>query len=101
MVATSPARTEPARSPPSDQPPAFRLYRVVGITAGAIVIAFLAGWLPRWRERAALAGETRALAIPAVAVVSPAPGKEAGGLLLPAAIKPGLRRRFVPGPAGT
>jgi len=53
-----------------------------------VVAAFLAGLAPRWRQRAALTAETGELAIPNVTVVSPAPGKAAGGLLLPAEVKP-------------
>jgi RND family efflux transporter MFP subunit len=52
------------------------------------IAAVLGGLKPRQRQQAALADETRELAIPTVTIVSPAPGKPAVGLLLPAEVKP-------------
>ena len=68
--------------------PALRLSRLAGVAFIIFLVALIAGWLPRWRQRAALAAETRALAIPAVTVVSPMTGKAASSLLLPAEVKP-------------
>ena len=53
-----------------------------------IVIAFLAGFIPRWHQRSAVRAETIDLATPTVRVVSPAPSESPGGLLLPAEVKP-------------
>jgi len=58
------------------------------LLALVILVAAIAGALPRWRARVALAAETRELAIPMVRVVSPVPGKAAGAPLFPAEIKP-------------
>lgn len=77
----------PAR-PPVDGPPPARLFRIAVVVVVIIVLAFIAGLLPRLRQRVALAAETRELAVPTVTVVSATPGKAAAGLLLPAEIEP-------------
>jgi RND family efflux transporter MFP subunit len=51
-------------------------------------LALMAGFIPRWRARGALLQESRELAVPTVTVVSPAPGKSAVGVALPAEVKP-------------
>ncbi|MBN2505200.1 MAG: efflux RND transporter periplasmic adaptor subunit [Verrucomicrobia bacterium] len=53
-----------------------------------MLLGILAGLLPRWRQRAALAAEHSELTVTSVAVVSPAPHRSGEGLLLPAEIKP-------------
>ncbi|HTL55554.1 MAG TPA: efflux RND transporter periplasmic adaptor subunit [Candidatus Limnocylindrales bacterium] len=53
-----------------------------------IVVAALAGLIPRWQHRAALRFETRDLAVRTVAVVSAGPGQATGDLVLPAEVKP-------------
>ena len=58
------------------------------IVAAILVIAVLAGLIPRLLERAALTETTRKLAVPAVAVVSPEPGSATAVLMLPAQIEP-------------
>jgi len=58
------------------------------VTVILIVIAFVAGFVPRLRARQAVVKETVELAIPTVSVVSPAPGETAIGIELPAEIKP-------------
>jgi len=58
------------------------------IAAVLIVIGTLAGVIPRRLHSNSLRAETRELAIPSVSVVSPAPGKTAAGLILPAEAKP-------------
>jgi RND family efflux transporter MFP subunit len=58
------------------------------LVALVILVTAVAGALPRWRARKALAAETRELAIPMVRVVSPVPGKAAGAPLFPAEVKP-------------
>ena len=53
-----------------------------------VVLAAVAGYLPRAQKRSALLTETRDLALPTVTVVSPAPGKTSVSLALPAEVKP-------------
>jgi len=65
-----------------------RLSRVGIIIAALIMVAFLAGFIPRWRQRSALRAETVSLATPSVSVVSPGPGQSAGELVLPAEVRP-------------
>jgi RND family efflux transporter MFP subunit len=75
-------------APANPTPPPPKLARVVVIAVVIIVaLAAIAYW-PRWQHRQALAAETRDLSVPTVTVVSPAPGKAATGLPLPAEIKP-------------
>jgi membrane fusion protein (multidrug efflux system) len=74
--------------PVGGQPPARFLWLTLLIVAIITIVAFSAGLLPRWQRRAAVTAETRELAVPTVTVVSPAPGKAAAGLLLPAEVKP-------------
>ncbi len=84
--------TEPRRASPSTAEAAAsseRKLKHAGIVAAVLVIgAALAGLIPRWHQRAVLMAETHELAVPTVAVVSPAPSKPAAGLTLPAEIKP-------------
>jgi RND family efflux transporter MFP subunit len=56
---------------------------VVLITFGAF-----AGFVPRWRQHAALSAETSELSVPVVSVVFPKPGQPASSLALPAEVKP-------------
>ena len=70
-----------------------RLRNYITVTA-VLVVAILAGLVPRLRERAALADETRKLAVPTVAVVSPKPGKSTNGLMLPAQIDPWIEAQI-------
>jgi len=58
------------------------------LIVGTIIILVAVGLIPRLLQRAALAKETRELAVPKVSVVMPAPGKAGSGLLLPAEIQP-------------
>ncbi|MHC1744165.1 MAG: efflux RND transporter periplasmic adaptor subunit [Syntrophobacteraceae bacterium] len=53
-----------------------------------IVIAVVAGWIPRWSQQTELGAETKEMAIPTVSVVSPKPGQSSSSLPLPAEIKP-------------
>src|SRR5579883_183428 len=55
-----------------------------------ILIAGLAGFLPRWHQRAQLKAETRELTVQTVEVVSAKADKTGSGLVLPAEIKPFL-----------
>jgi len=67
---------------------AVKLRRVGGIVAALILIGFMVGFIPRWRQRTAVRAETLDLATPTVRVVSPTPSESPGGLLLPAEIRP-------------
>ena len=58
------------------------------LAAVVIVLAAVAGLVPRWRHRVSLRAETRDLAVQTVSVVLPSPGKAAPGLTLPAEVKP-------------
>jgi RND family efflux transporter MFP subunit len=87
MNETESQQTKPPARPPADRPP-VKLFRMVVIAVVLIIAALVIGLLPRWRQRTALAAETSESAIPTVTVVSPTPGKAAGGLLLSAEIKP-------------
>ena len=75
---------------PQEPPGPSRLALAMVLLAAVAIAgaAFLAGREPRQRQQAALADETRELAIPTVTIVSPAPGMAAAGLLLPAEVKP-------------
>jgi membrane fusion protein (multidrug efflux system) len=69
--------------------PSSRSLLRAGVWGAVVMLAALgAGLLVRWRHRAALGEETRALAVPTVAVVAPVPGKPPSGLLVPAEVKP-------------
>ena len=57
------------------------------VAALLIIVGAVAGLVPRSLHRSALRAETRELAIQTVSVVSPAPGKTAAGLMLPAEAK--------------
>jgi RND family efflux transporter MFP subunit len=58
------------------------------VAAVVILVAIIAGLVPRLRQRAELAAETRDLALPTVSVVLPALSSIAPGLPLPAEVKP-------------
>ncbi|MDB6109443.1 MAG: family efflux transporter, subunit [Pedosphaera sp.] len=52
-----------------------------------LALGAIAGLVPRWHHRRALANETRTMAIPTVNVVSALPGKATSMLTLPAEVK--------------
>lgn len=64
--------------------------KLVGGTILALLIigGLVLGFLPRWRQTRAATADMNELAIPTVAVVSPAPGTAGSGLTLPAEIRP-------------
>lgn len=70
--------------------PRFRLSLIAGVAAVVLVIGFFVGTIPHWHQNKVLNTDTQQLAIATVAVVSPAPGKSAAGLMLPAEVKPWL-----------
>src|SRR5438105_867677 len=62
-------------------PPArSRLGRLTWIAVVFLLLALIAGFVPRWRARGSLARETLELAAPAVGVSSPASGISAPGV---------------------
>src|ERR1700693_2627275 len=68
--------------------PPVKLRRGRSVIAAVILVGFIIGFIPRWRQRTALRAETLELATPTVRVVSPVPSGSAGGLLLPAEVRP-------------
>jgi RND family efflux transporter MFP subunit len=74
-------KTDPVR--------ARRRFRRILIVGGAVVlIALVVGFIPQLRERQTATADTKELAIPAVAVVSPSAKTPGSGLNLPAEVKP-------------
>jgi len=74
-------KTDPVR--------ARRRFRRILIVGGAVVlIVLVVGFIPQWRERQTAMADTKELAIPAVAVVSPSANTPRSGLNLPAEVKP-------------
>jgi len=88
MTALKTDRNESQAGSPSNGSTAAKLLGLLGVAVVVIVVALWAGLTPRWRQQTALAAQTQDLAIPTVAVVSPAPAKTPPGLLLPAEVKP-------------
>jgi membrane fusion protein, multidrug efflux system len=66
--------------------PRFRRILIVG--GALLAIAFVVGFIPQLRQRQTAAADTKELAIPTVAVVSPAVTTPNSGLNLPAEVKP-------------
>jgi membrane fusion protein (multidrug efflux system) len=75
---------------PSERPTQSRqrLYLILAIGVTLLVLALLAGFIPRWQQRQQSAADTTALADPTVAVVSPTVKTPGSGLDLPAEVKP-------------
>jgi RND family efflux transporter MFP subunit len=66
-----------------------RRFRRILIVGGAVfLIALVAGFVPQWRQRQIATADTNQLAIPTVAVVSPAAKMPGSGLNLPAEVRP-------------
>src|SRR6202040_2520922 len=64
-------------------------HRFILMSGGALfLIALVSGFVPQFRQRQMAAADTKELAIPTVAVVSPTSNTPASGLNLPAEIKP-------------
>src|SRR6266850_227017 len=75
---------------PSTRRPSRRALIVGAIIALLLIAGLLLGWIPRWRQSRSTAADTSQLAIPSVSVVSPAPGTNRDGLVLPAEVRPWL-----------
>src|SRR5712672_1403099 len=68
---------------------ARRRHRFILMSGGAmLLIALVAGFVPQFRQRQTAAADTKELAIPTVAVVSPTATTPRSGLNLPAEVKP-------------
>lgn len=68
---------------------ARRRHRILLMSGGALVlIALVAGFVPQFRQRQVATADTKELAIPTVAVVSPSITTPNSGLNLPAEVKP-------------
>jgi len=88
---------EPTISPPALPPSASasaaaaraetKLRRAAIAAAVLLVLATLAGLIPRWLHREVLRAETLKLAVQTVSIVAPAPGQAAAGPILPAEVK--------------
>ncbi len=85
------AENAPSPSPvriPAKAEPRVHLFLWAVVLMILVGLAFVAGLLPRQRQRVALAIETKELAVPTVTVVSPTPAKAPATLALPAEIRP-------------
>src|SRR5947208_1471084 len=86
--------TTPADSVSSDEHKtgpirAHRRHRFILMSGGAmLLIALVGGFVPQLRQRQTAAADTKELAIPTVAVVSPTTTTPQSGLNLPAEVKP-------------
>lgn len=86
--------TPPTGSVSSDEQkpgpvPASRKHRFILMSGGAmLLIALVGGFVPQFRQRQTTAADTKELAIPTVAVVSPIATTPHSGLNLPAEVKP-------------
>src|SRR6266436_1991398 len=76
----------------TDKPkPSSKRALIVGAAVALLIIGgLLLGFLPRWRQSRTTAADTSQLAIPSVSVVSPTPGTNRDGLVLPAEVRPWL-----------
>src|ERR1700747_66986 len=78
----------PAAEPKAEPTRDHRKHRVMLMSGGALfLIALVAGFVPQFRQRQTTAADTKELAIPTVAVVSPTVTTPHSGLNLPAEVK--------------
>jgi membrane fusion protein (multidrug efflux system) len=91
-ISDIPLNTGRQRQPAGAGKPAFfgkRGFRLLVIIGGALlVLALVAGVLPRLSQRRVATTDTKQLAVPNVSVVSPSVGAPPDGLMLPAEVKP-------------
>jgi RND family efflux transporter MFP subunit len=87
MNPTDPRTASPAPAPGDALAKPPKLGRIALAVVFFIIVAVIAGVVPRWRQRTALRAETRDLALPTVIVVTPVPAKSSPGLALPAEVK--------------
>ena len=82
---------ESAMTAPNQKPARSKKVRWAALTvAMLIVVGFVIGMIPRWRQREIALGDMRELATPTVSLASPTPGRADDGLVLPAEVKPWL-----------
>jgi membrane fusion protein, multidrug efflux system len=74
------------KAAPNQVRPRFRRILIVG--GAVLAIALVVGFIPQLRQRQTAAADTKQLAIPSVAVVSPTVTTPGSGLNLPAEVKP-------------
>jgi RND family efflux transporter MFP subunit len=91
-ISNIPFNTEQQKQPAGSGKSAFlgkRGFRRLVITGAVLlVLALIAGVLPRLSQRSQATSDTTQLALPAVSVVSPSVGAPPNGLMLPAEVKP-------------
>src|SRR5690348_4021357 len=68
--------------------PQFKLWPIALLTVIIVALAFVAGYVPRWKQEKALVVQTRELSIPTVTIVSAVPGLAPPSLTLPAEARP-------------
>jgi membrane fusion protein (multidrug efflux system) len=89
MSATTPTDGVGSDEHKQDLNRARRRHRFIVMSGGAmLLIALIGGFVPQFRQRQTAAADTKELAIPAVAVVSPTATTPQSGLNLPAEVKP-------------
>lgn len=84
----SPDPTPPSGAPSHSPHPAPRGGRLLLIAAVVVVVAFLAGLIPRLRQHALVMADSRDLAVANVAVTVPAPSAASAPLTLSGELKP-------------
>jgi membrane fusion protein, multidrug efflux system len=89
MSTTTPTHSVGSDEHKTDPIRARRRFRRILTVGGAVVlIALVVGFIPQLRERQTATADTKELAIPAVAVVSPSANTPGSGLNLPAEVRP-------------
>src|SRR5713101_4488502 len=89
MSATTPTDSVGSDEHKQDPNRARRRHRFILMSGGAmLLIALVGGFVPQVRQRQTAAADTKELAIPTVAVVSPTTTTPRSGLNLPAEVKP-------------
>src|SRR2546423_1915689 len=89
MSTTSHTDSVGSNEPKGDPSRPRRKHRFILVSAGAmLLIALVGGFVPQFRQRQTAATDTKELAIPTVAVVSPTATTPQSGLNLPAEVKP-------------
>jgi RND family efflux transporter MFP subunit len=89
MSTTTPTDSVSSDENRQDPNRARRRHRFILMSGGALLLIALAGgFVPQFRQRQTTAADTKELAIPTVAVVSPAITTPHSGLNLPAEVKP-------------
>ena len=89
MSTTTPTDSVSSDEQKTDPVRARRRHRFILMSGGAmLLIALVGGFVPQFRQRQTAAADTKELAVPTVAVVSPTATTPRSGLNLPAEVKP-------------